>query len=70
MRSGGEVHVGHGMLEVGTAFGVELAMRLDESGAHGAVDVNAGAFGKAFGLKGTCLFDASAHGSGRFAEFG
>ena len=68
--AGGEVHVVHGVLKVGAAFGVELAMGFHLPGVHGAVDVDAGVFGEALGLDGAGLFDAGADGGGRFALFG
>ncbi len=68
--AGGEVHVVHGVLEVGAAFGVELTVGFHLSRGHGAVDVGAGAFGEALGLDGAGLLDAGADGGGGFALFG
>ena len=70
MGAGGEVHVVHGVLEVGAAFGVELTVGFHLSGGHGAFDVGAGAFGEALGLDGAGLLDAGADGGGGFALFG
>ncbi len=58
--AGGEVHVVHGVLEVGGGFGIELTMGFHLPEGHGAVDVGAGVFDEAFGLDGAGLFDEGA----------
>ena len=69
MGTGAGVHLGHVMLHVGGAFGIELAVLFDQARGHGAVGVGAFEPLKALGLHEAGLLDPGADDGGGLAGF-
>ena len=70
MRTGGEVHVVHGIFEQVAAVVVEVGVGFHDAGRHGGVAPDVGFFGESRGLHGAGGLDAGADGVGRFAGVG
>lgn len=68
--AGAEVHLAHRVLQHGAAFGVELAVLLDEARRHAAVGVDAFAALEAIRLHGAGFFHTRTDLSGGFDRLG